>query len=250
LNEKVNVLGVEVDNVTMEQAVAKCAVLACGERARYVATPNAEIVYTCHKDPAAMEAVSSAALIVPDGAGVVKASNMLGRPLKEKVAGVELGENILPELVRLGKKLYILGAKPGVADRAAENLMKKYPGLAVVGCRDGYFTDDDEVIKGINASNADVLFVCLGAPRQELWMNKHASELTSVRLMLGLGGSVDIYAGDTERAPDFFVKHGLEWFYRLAKQPGRVGRIMKRLPPFISAVKKQRREEKKAAKNG
>lgn len=250
LNGKIDVLGVMIDDVTMDQAVARCAELACGDGAAYVATPNAEIVYTCRGDAVAMAAVSGAALIVPDGAGVVKASKMLGRPLREKVAGVELGEKLLPELARLGKKLYILGAKPGVAERAAARLSEKYPGLSVAGTHDGYFGDDSEVLPAINASGAEVLYVCLGAPRQELWMKKNAPALENVRLMIGLGGSVDIYAGDAERAPDFFVNHSLEWFYRLVKQPGRIGRMMKRLPPFISAVKRQRRAEKKAAKNG
>ena len=141
-----------------------------------------------------------------------------------------------------GKSVYFLGAKPGIAQRAGENMAQKYPGLTVAGVHDGYFKEDDEVIADINASGAQVLFVCLGAPKQEYWMHKNLSKLNT-HLMLGLGGSLDIFAGESKRAPDIFIKLGLEWLYRLLKQPSRIGRMMA-LPKFIMAVRKYAKKNK------
>jgi N-acetylglucosaminyldiphosphoundecaprenol N-acetyl-beta-D-mannosaminyltransferase len=243
---RVMVLGVGFDNVTMEEAAAKAIELA-RSGGGYVATPNAEIVYACKKNAEAKAAVNGAALVVPDGIGVVKASKILKRPLKERVPGVELGMALLPAAAQHGLKLFILGGKPGVAEEAAQKLSQKYKGLVIAGTADGYFKNDAEVIEKVNASGADILFVCLGAPKQEIWMQKNRDKLT-VSLMLGLGGSVDIYAGKVERAPQFWQKTGLEWFYRMMKQPKRDKRILGSLPPFMLAVYKEKRAERKAAR--
>lgn len=227
----VSVMGVRIDNVTPGEAVAylgRC--LEDGQKG-YVVTPNAEIVYLGRKDAETRAALNGSLLSVPDGVGVVKAARILGSPVKGKVAGVELGVNLLPELVRQGKSLYILGAKPGVAEKAAENLAARFPGLRIAGTHDGYFKSADEVIPLINESGADVCYVCLGAPKQEFWMRDNLPK-TCCSLMLGIGGSADIYAGEARRAPEFFVKLGLEWFYRLLKEPRRIGRMMA-LPKFL-----------------
>ena len=188
--------------------------------------------------------------MLPDGVGIIKGARILKRPLKERVPGVELGENLLPKMAEKGLSLYILGGKPGVAERAASRFKEKYPGLIIAGASDGYFKDDCEAVEKINASGADVCFVCMGAPRQEYFMCDNIGKLKA-GLLLALGGAVDVYAGDAARAPKIFIKLGLEWFYRLLKQPARIGRIAKRLPPFVFAVKAQRRREKmEGRKNG
>ena len=226
----VNIMGVRIHNVTMQEALDHLeGMLARGEKG-YVVTPNAEIVYLGRKDEAARAVLNGAALSVPDGIGVVRAASVYGTPVKEKVAGVELAEKLLPILVGQNKSLYILGAKPGVAERAAKNLTEKYPGLRIAGVHDGYFKEDGEVLPGIQGSGADVCFVCLGAPKQEYWMQKNLAA-SGCTLMLGVGGSVDIYAGEAQRAPKIFIKLGLEWFYRLMKEPWRIGRMMN-LPKF------------------
>jgi len=125
----------------------------------------------------------------------------------------------------------MLGGKPGVAETAATRLTEKYPDASIVGINDGYFKNDAEIIEKVNASGADILFVCLGVPKQEEWMYAHKSEL-NVKLMGGFGGSFDVFAGQVNRAPDFFIKCNLEWFYRLMKEPSRIGRMMK-LPKFV-----------------
>ena len=134
---------------------------------------------------------------------------------------------------------YLLGAKPGVAEKAADRLRGQYPGLRIAGTHDGYFREDGPVVGAIAASGAEVVFVCLGAPKQELWMAKNAAA-TGAHLLCGLGGSLDIFAGEVERAPEFWSKHGLEWFYRLCKEPRRIGRMAK-LPLFLLHVRQERR---------
>ena len=139
-----------------------------------------------------------------------------------------------------GKRVYLLGSKPGIAELAAEKLKARHPGLQIVGTADGYFKDEGPVVEKINAAAPDILFVCLGAPKQEKFMKNHQQEL-QVRFMIGLGGSLDGFAGTVKRAPVWMQKANLEWFYRLVKEPRRLGRMM-RLPKFILAVKKEARK--------
>ena len=179
--DRVNILGVTFDNVTMEQSVARVIELVESGRTAYVVTPNSEIAYECMKDSAFCNIINGADLTVPDGAGVVLASKILGRTLKQKVAGVELATALLPELSKRKKKLFLFGAKPGVAEKAAEEMKRLAPGLNVCGCMHGYFETDEEVVTAINAAAPDVLFVCLGSPKQELWMSENAEKSSLVR---------------------------------------------------------------------
>ena len=148
---------------------------------------------------------------------------------------------LMERMAREGMSLYLLGAKPGVAERAGERLAERYPGLRIAGTRDGYFQEDAPVVQDIRESGADCVFVCLGAPKQELWMARHG-EATGAHLLCGLGGSLDVFAGVVERAPKFWSDHGLEWFYRLCKNPRRAGRMMK-LPLFLVHVEKEKRRK-------
>ncbi len=238
---RIDVLGVGFDNVTMEEAVDRALALIHGEGAHYVVTPNPEIVEVCRENLAAKIAVNEADLVLPDGIGVIKGAAMLGTPLKEKTPGVEFAGHLMERMAEEGLSLYLLGAKPGVAEAAAKNLAEQYPGLAIAGTHDGYFKEDAPVAEAIRQSGADVAFVCLGAPKQELWMRKNGSA-TGARLLCGLGGSLDVFAGVVERAPKFWSDHGLEWFYRLCKEPRRIGRMMK-LPLFLVHVKQEKRRK-------
>ena len=231
---RIDVMGVGFDNVTMAQAVEKAALLLEGETAAYCVTPNAEIVYTAMQDESFRQLLNHADLVLPDGAGVVLASKILKTPLKEKVAGVDFSAQLLRLMEQTGKRLYLLGGKPGVGELAAEKMLEKHPDLQICGIADGYFKEEAPVVEKINEAKADVVFVCLGAPKQEKFMQAHQSELR-VKLMLGLGGTLDTYAGTVKRAPKFFIKLYLEWFYRLLKEPKRLKRVLC-LPKFIFAA--------------
>lgn len=233
---KIDVMGVKFDNVTMEEALDRARQILDGQETCYVVTPNAEIVYEAMHNAEFLQLLNDAALVLPDGAGVVLGSKILGTPLKQKVAGVEFADGVLDVLIEKNMKLYLLGSDPGIAELAAEKMREKHPGLQICGTRDGFFKPEEEpqVVQTINQSGADALFVCLGAPKQELFMRNYSHAL-NVKLMAGLGGSLNAFAGTMKRAPQWMIDLSLEWLYRLMKQPKRIGRMM-RLPKFVMAV--------------
>lgn len=235
---KTDVLGVLYDNVTMQEALARGREILLGDKACYCVTPNAEMAYEALHDESFRAVLNGAELVLPDGAGVVLGAKILKTPLKQKVAGIEFAQNMLPVMEELGTRLYLLGSKPGVAELAAEKMRQKHPKLQICGISDGYFKDEDEVVAKINAVQADAVYVCLGAPKQENFMCKHQSDLC-VKLMCGLGGTLDGIAGTVKRAPKWMIKLQLEWLYRLIKEPRRFGRML-RLPKFIFAAFKKR----------
>lgn len=231
---KINIRGVNFDSLTLTETVELIlSRLRKGEQTT-VYTPNSEIVQACIEDNSLYDIINSAEIICPDGIGVIKAAKILKTPLKGKVAGIEVGEALISALADGSKSIYFLGGKPGIAEQAAAAMEKKYPGIRIAGTNDGYFkkegAENDAVIAKINESGADVLFVCLGAPTQEKWIYANRHSLT-VTVMLGLGGSLDGYAGVVKRAPKIFIKLGLEWFYRLLCEPWRFKRMLK-LPKF------------------
>lgn len=228
--DTVNILGVHVNKYTMEQAVEKAAQLIDSDGLGMIFTPNSEIILYASNNPEFTDVLNSADMIIPDGIGVVYGAKILGSPLKERVAGYDLVCNLLPVMAKKGQSVYLLGAKPGVADIAAQNLVKKYTGLVIAGTHDGYFKNDDEVIEAINNANPDFLMVCLGFPKQENWIYNNRTRLNA-KLAIGAGGCLDVFAGTVQRAPEFYCKHGIEWLYRLVKQPSRFVRMLA-LPKF------------------
>lgn len=228
---RTDVLGVGFDNVTKAEAVEWALELIDAREGRYVVTPNPEIVMLAKENPALKEALAGADIVLPDGAGIVKGAAILGRPMKEKVPGIDFACGVMARLAERGGSVYLFGAKPGVAEAAAETLRTKFPGLVISGTSDGYFSDDGPIIEKIKDAAPDFLLVCLGAPKQELWMAKMSGKLP-VGLMVGLGGSLDVFAGTVKRAPEAWQKLDLEWLYRLLKEPRRIGRMMK-LPLFV-----------------
>lgn len=235
---KTDVLGVLYDNVTMDEALARGRELLHGERAAYCVTPNAEMAYEALHDEAFRAILNEASLVLPDGAGVVLGAKILKTPLKQKVAGIDFAQNLLGILEEEGSRLFLLGSKPGIAETAAEKMRQKHPSLIICGTADGYFRDDADAVRAINDARADVVFVCLGAPKQERFMHDHCGEL-NVRLMIGLGGTLDGIAGTVKRAPKWMIRLQLEWLYRLIKEPRRFGRML-RLPKFVFAALKKR----------
>lgn len=228
---RIDVLGVGFDNLTMDEAVESALKLMEEHAARYVCTPNPEIVMAAKKDASLRSALEGADMVLADGVGVTKAASMLKTPLKSRVPGIDFAQIVISRLAGKGGSVYLFGAKQGVAEAAAAKLTDMYPGVVIAGTSDGYFTDDKPVIEKINASNPDLLMVCLGSPKQENWMASNAGRL-SCGLMAGLGGSLDVLAGNVQRAPEAWRKLGLEWLYRVIKEPKRIGRIAK-LPLFV-----------------
>ncbi|MBR2831624.1 MAG: WecB/TagA/CpsF family glycosyltransferase [Oscillospiraceae bacterium] len=235
-SDRTDVLGVGFDNITMEEAVAAAERAIESRSGGYVVTPNPEIVWAARKDPSYAALLNGASLVLPDGIGIVYGARILGTPLKEKVPGIEFASALIARLAEKGGSLFLFGAKPGVAEKAAENLCRQYPGIVIAGCEDGYHTDDPGVLAHINGAAPDLLLVCLGAPKQERWM---AESGANAGLMAGLGGSLDVFAGIVKRAPEAWCRLGLEWLYRLLSDPRRIGRMMK-LPLFLLTVIGQR----------
>ena len=232
---RTEILGVGFDDLTIEEAADRASALLEEEGFHYVVTPNPELVDRARREEPFRQALNGADLVLPDGIGVVYAARLLGRRLKGRCPGIDFAGKLMEHMARTGLRLYLLGAKPGVAEAAAARLEIRYPGLTICGTHDGYFQEDAPVVEEIRRAGADVVFVCLGAPKQEYWMVKNGPA-TGARLMAGLGGSLDVFAGVVERAPESWQRLGLEWLYRLTREPKRIGR-MARLPLFlVSAV--------------
>ena len=253
MNGKINIRGVYFDNVNMDEAMEKVTSMVGTEGLDYMFTPNSEIVQNCIENPALFEVINSASIIIPDGIGVVYASKILKTPLKAKVPGCEVAEKLMEYAAKSGDGVFFFGGgkkteeREAVSTLAKEKMCEKYPGLNVVGTRDGYFTEADvpSIIEEINNSGAKILFVCLGAPKQEKWIYDNRDAL-KVNFAAGLGGTLDVFAGTVKRAPEFFIKANLEWFYRLLCMPSRLGRMMK-LPKFLfgTMIKKNKGFENK-----
>lgn len=223
---KTDILGVSIDNVVTAEAVEQGVALLDKPGFHYIVTPNPEFILAAKKNTDFRSVLNQADLALPDGIGVIYASKILGRPLKGRATGVDFAQGLMSAMAQNGKRLYLLGAKPGIAEQAAERLMESYPTLQICGTHDGYFKDDTPIVEKIKASGADVIFVCLGAPKQELWMAKNGAA-TGASLAVGLGGCLDVFAGNVQRAPRWMQKCGLEWLYRLYKEPQRIGRMSK-----------------------
>lgn len=225
---KTEVLGIRFDNVTLEEADQLGRAMLEEDKFHYVVTPNPEFILSAEKDEEFRRVLNGADLVIPDGIGVVYSAKILGTPLQERVPGIEFAAKMLAALNEKGGRLFLLGAKPGVAEQAGENILAQYPNIVLCGTQDGYFKDEQEVLLKVAAARPDLLFVCLGAPKQEKWMARWGQH-TGAKLAIGLGGVLDVYAGNVERAPESWQKLGLEWAYRLKKEPQRFGR-MARLP--------------------
>lgn len=242
-SKRIEILGIPVDPVTQEEALSRFRRLMDAPGCSLIVTPNSEIVLNASKDPELKALISGASLIIPDGIGLVYASRIIGKPLKERVTGVDFLTTILQELEKSGKSIYLLGSKPAseerpsVAHLAGEAMKKAYPSLKIAGTRDGYFKreDEEEIIRQINESGADFLCVALGSPKQEQFIARNASALETVRCGMGVGGSLDVWAGTVRRAPEFYQKYGLEWLFRFIQEPSRYKR-MAQLPLFILKV--------------
>ena len=225
--EDVKLYGVKIDNVTMEESVYR-SLRDTGEPC-VVFTPNALILERARGDVELAHLLNRASLSLPDGAGVLWAAQKMGMPLRERVAGIDFGSELLLRAERAGLRVFLLGGNEGVAERAAENLRKKHPRLCICGTTWGYFDKNGEenmnVISHIRACRPHILFVCMGFPVQERWVIENLHHLTNIRTIACLGGSLDVWAGDIARAPAWMSRAGLEWFWRMLRQPKRLANL-------------------------
>lgn len=243
-----DILGVPINNLNMNEASSLVLLYMDEENknennelikdAKIIFTPNPEFVMLALKDKSFMKILNSSDLNIADGIGVVIGSKILGYPLKERVAGYDLTQNIFNIIKNKEKTVYFLGASEKVIQEAKSNMELKYKGLKIVGVHNGYFSEKEEqlIIEEINNLQPDLLLVGLGCPRQEKWIFENKGKIKT-KVMIGVGGSFDVMSGNVKRAPKLFIKLNLEWFYRLITQPTRFKRMIK-LPLFIVEVLK------------
>lgn len=224
---RMNFLNTEVDNLTMNEAIEKAEELILNKKPSYVVTPNVDHIVKLETDKEFQDVYKNADLILTDGTPLIWISKMKGNPIKEKISGSDFFPKICERAAEKGYSVFLLGAAEGVAAKAAENLREKYKGLNIVGTYSpsyGFEKKDNEIkyiIKMINDVKPDILAVGLGAPKQEKFIYKYKNQL-SVPISLAIGASIDFEAGNIKRAPKWMQKNGLEWFYRLCKEPKRM----------------------------
>lgn len=232
----VKILGVKFHNVTLDDALSRFVHLLDGDRLGTIFTPNPEIVMAAQDDKELKSALLEGDLVIPDGIGILYASKIHALGLQTRVPGIELMGKILKYCNTNRLSIYLFGGKPGVAEKAVAKIQETYPNIVIKGYQNGYFDESEtlSIVDRINETKPDVLFVALGAPKQEKWITTHKKVLNA-KVAMGVGGSFDVWAGIVKRAPVFFQRIHLEWFYRLLQDPSRIGRMMV-LPKFMIKV--------------
>lgn len=234
--DTVDVLGVPVDRIALCEALARVAQMVASGEGGLVVTANPEMVMAARRDLELREALSRASLVVADGIGVVWAAARLGRPIPGRVAGIELLSALLERAEEDAWPVYFLGARPGVVERAVQAIRARFPGLAVAGWRDGYFPLDSarDVAERVRETGARLLVLAMGVPREQVFWLRARRELAGIAV-LGVGGSLDVWAGARRRAPRWMRRLNLEWLFRLVSEPRRLRRQLA-LPAFAFAV--------------
>ena len=240
----INILGVPFCSVKQSEA-SELAFTACQHKQDIpftIVTPNPIMVMNAQENESLLSALSSADLVLADGIGIISAAKRMKTQLPERVTGIDTAYSVIEKLDEIGGSLYLLGAKPGVAEKAAQNLSKSFPSLKIVGTLHGYFDDDTEIIKDIAGKSPDLLAVCLGSPRQEIWVHQNKEKLSGVGAVMCLGGVLDVWSGNIKRAPSFLIKMHLEWLWRMMREPRR----MKNLPLMLKFRFLTRKSRQKA----
>lgn len=237
---RANILGCQVDMITMQEAIKQIELFIRQEQPAHIITLNAEIAYQARNNQPLRDIINSAAMVTADGIGTVWGARQLGWPAPERVTGIDLLYVLCQRAAQCGWPVYLLGAAPGVADAAAGNLVKTYPGLPIAGTHHGYFKEEEipGLIGQIRSCKPAILLAALGAPKQEYFIHRYQKEM-EIPVCIGVGGSFDVVAGLKKRAPGLIIKLNLEWLYRLLAEPSRIRRQMV-LPKFALAVLGQR----------
>ena len=233
----IDILSIPIWNVTMEEARNLAFKCIDEGRAASIATANAEMVMRAQTDRELAHILQHADLVVPDGAGVLWAAEQQGKKFKERVTGVDLACSLLQEAAARQTPVYLFGGAPGIAEQAAANVQQQIGSLHIAGTHSGFFSADEEkdIIEDIRSQGTRILLVALGVPKQEKWISEHLYELGPC-VCMGVGGTFDVLAGKSGRAPKWMQDNRLEWLYRLLKEPTRFKRMLA-LPKFVAAVK-------------
>jgi N-acetylglucosaminyldiphosphoundecaprenol N-acetyl-beta-D-mannosaminyltransferase len=231
---KVSILGVEIDNLSLQEVVGRINGLIEQRRPSLIVTANPEIIMRARQDRGFADCLKAAEVVTADGIGLIIGAKLLGTPLKERVTGIDLITELFRESKNRKYRFYFVGAKPGIAEKAALNIKGKFPNVEIVGVQHGYFQDDSTIISDIMEKKPDILLAALGMGRQESWVRDRVNA-TGVPVSIGVGGSFDVFAGEAKRAPQWMQQAGIEWLYRLIKQPSRFWRMLE-LPKFLIAV--------------
>lgn len=235
-NDTVKLFGVKFHKGDEDELFKRFLYLLNRSRYSMIFTPNPEIVMMAQKDLEYKDILAEGDLVIPDGIGIIMASKIKKLGLDKRMPGIELMDNILKYCNNAKKSIYLLGASEENIKKAADNIQETYPNLTIAGYHHGYFDESEEykIIDGINEVKPDILFVAMGAPKQEKWMYTHR-KILNAKVAMGCGGSIDVWSGSVKRAPKFFRKVGLEWFYRIAAHPSRWRRSLV-LPKFLLKV--------------
>jgi N-acetylglucosaminyldiphosphoundecaprenol N-acetyl-beta-D-mannosaminyltransferase len=237
----VPLLGLPIHNVDMAAALDRIDGYIRSGRPHHVVTADASMLVMAQSDSCLHAILERADLITPDSAGILWAARRSGRPLRERVSGVEIVERLCALSPERGYRIFFLGAGPGVAQEAAERMSRRYPGCKMVGARHGYFTDEEmpQILSEIREAQPDVLCVALGIPKQEKWIQAHRDECCA-SVLIGVGGTLDVLSGRTRRAPRFMQALRLEWLWRVLSNPRKINKVLL-LPRFVRLVKAERR---------
>lgn len=231
---KVKLLGFDIDTFNFESALKYAMHLISSKKGGQIVTINPEMIETALKNPEFAQILINAGLVIPDGVGIKIALQLKGIKVK-RIAGVEFGYKLVEECAKNNYTIALVGAKPNIIEKTAENLKKEFQNLNIVYIQDGYFDKVEDVFWGLGEKKPQVVFVALGSPKQEFFINEYRKHHPET-LMIGVGGSFDVWSGIIERAPVIYQKLGLEWLYRTIKEPQRFKRIFPNIPKFIIRV--------------
>ncbi len=232
--DSISLLGIRIDKITFPTAMEAVKDFIESGTPHIIVTADASAVVIAQEDKVLAEIINSADLVTPDSSGIMIASKWYGSPLPQKVSGVDLAVEMADLAAREGYPMFLLGAAPGVAEEAARELVRRYPPLKIAGVRDGFFTDESEVVQAVAASGAKILLVAMGIPRQEKFIAGNMERM-GISVGMGVGGTFDVLSGRVTRAPQWMRRHGLEWVHRLASNPKKITKVAT-LPRFLWMV--------------
>ncbi len=240
-DDRVRILGMPVDVLTMDGCMERISGFVQSGRPHLVVTADSSGIVQAQTDPGLAELYHTADLVTPDSAGVVWAMRRAGRSVPSRVSGVDIVDHVCGMSAERGWRVFFLGAAPGVAELAAERMRLRHPGCNIVGARHGYFPPESDAVVAAEVAETkpDILFVAMGIPRQEKFIRATES-IVGAKVAMGVGGSFDVFSGKVKRAPKLLQKLRMEWAWRLAQNPKKIGKVML-LPRFVLMILRERR---------